>query len=53
MFRSLERLQCDSIDLLQLHDMEYADPDTIFSEAIPALLKLKEQGLIRAIGFTG
>lgn len=44
---SLERLQTDVIDLLQIH---WADHDVPFEETAGALMKLKEQGKVRHIG---
>ncbi|SEO33102.1 aldo/keto reductase [Paenibacillus sp. OV219] len=49
---SLKRLQTDYVDLLQLHDVEKQPYELIINEAIPALLKLKEQGKIRFLGVT-
>jgi aryl-alcohol dehydrogenase-like predicted oxidoreductase len=53
---SLRRLQTDTIDLLQFHEIiRIDDPARIFSSggAIDALLKAKKAGKIRYIGFTG
>ncbi|MGO4496908.1 aldo/keto reductase [Paenibacillus sp. 2RAB27] len=47
---SLERLQTDWIDLLQIHDVEQVPYETIVSETLPALEKLREDGKIRFIG---
>jgi L-galactose dehydrogenase len=47
---SLERLQTDWIDLLQLHDVETQSYDVVMNEAVPALEKLKQEGKIRLIG---
>jgi len=44
---SLRRLQTDYIDLYQTH---WQDPTTPIEETMEALLELKEQGKIRAIG---
>jgi L-galactose dehydrogenase len=49
---SLQRLQTDWIDLLQLHDVETQSYDQIMNEAVPALLRLKEEGKIRYLGIT-
>ena len=45
--RSLKRLNTDYIDLYQTH---WQEPTTPVEETMSALLKLKEQGKIRAIG---
>ena len=54
--RSLERLQVDHVDLLQLHNL--VDPlewETALGPggALEAALKAREQGLVRFIGVTG
>lgn len=57
MTRSLDescaRLGVDYIDLLQCHDIEFADLNQIVDETLPALVKLREQGRIGHIGITG
>ena len=51
---SLRLLGLSSIDLLQVHDLEFcADLETIVSETLPALDELRQQGLVRCIGITG
>ena len=51
---SLERLQLDYIDVLQVHDVEFAPTiEQITEETLPALQDLKEQGLCKFIGITG
>jgi aryl-alcohol dehydrogenase-like predicted oxidoreductase len=53
---SLQRLQVDTIDLLQHHEViRFEDPDRIFADdgAHAALLDARQQGKIRYIGFTG
>lgn len=50
---SMKRLGVDYIDLIQCHDIEFGDLDQVVTETIPALLKLKESGKVRAIGITG
>lgn len=49
---SLQRLQTDWIDILQLHDVESQPYDLIINETIPALQKLKQEGKIRFTGVT-
>ncbi|MBW8780499.1 MAG: aldo/keto reductase [Verrucomicrobia bacterium] len=50
---SCARLGVDYIDLLQCHDIEFAEADQIVNETLPALLKLKQAGRIGHIGITG
>lgn len=54
--RSLERLQTDQLDLIQLHNL--ADPaewDVAMGEggALEALIEARDEGLVRFIGVTG
>jgi aryl-alcohol dehydrogenase-like predicted oxidoreductase len=53
---SLRRLKTDHLDLWQLHEVAYwNDPERHFAPggAAEALLKAKEQGKVRFVGFTG
>src|SRR5580658_6241573 len=53
---SLRRLQTDHLDVWQIHEVIYeTDPELIFAQggAAEALLQAKQQGKVRAIGFTG
>lgn len=50
---SCERLGVDHIDLLQCHDIEFADLDQIVNETLPALVRLREAGRIGHVGITG
>jgi L-galactose dehydrogenase len=50
---SLERLKTDHLDLVIAHDIEFAPLGPILAETIPALLKAKEQGKVRAVGVSG
>jgi aryl-alcohol dehydrogenase-like predicted oxidoreductase len=53
---SLRRLQTDYLDLWQIHEVVWPDdPDRIFAPggAAEAMLKAKEEGKVRFIGFTG
>lgn len=54
--QSLKRLRTDVIDLVQVHEViRTTDPVRVFGKggAIEALVKAREQGKIRFIGFTG
>ena len=53
---SLERLQTDRVDLLQLHaigDLGELDPATGPDGALEAAVRAQEEGLVGAIGITG
>lgn len=50
---SLDRLQTDYIDIIQCHDIEFGDLDKIVSDTLPALMYLKDRGLVKHIGITG
>jgi L-galactose dehydrogenase len=50
---SLKRLKTDHLDLVIAHDIEFAPLGPILAESIPALLKAKEQGKVRAVGVSG
>jgi aryl-alcohol dehydrogenase-like predicted oxidoreductase len=53
---SLERLQTDHVDLLQLHaigDLEELDKATGPGGALAAALRAQEEGLVGAVGITG
>ncbi|XP_030846799.1 L-galactose dehydrogenase-like [Strongylocentrotus purpuratus] len=51
---SLKRLGLDYVDLIQVHDVEFASSlDLIIDETLPALEKIREEGKARFIGLTG
>jgi aryl-alcohol dehydrogenase-like predicted oxidoreductase len=53
---SLRRLQTDHLDLWQIHEVTWSDdPERIYASggAAEAMLKAKEEGKTRFIGFTG
>ena len=54
--RSLERLQVDGVDLIQLHNLVDADEwDTAMGSggALEAVIEARDEGLVRFIGVTG
>ncbi len=50
---SMQRLHTDFLDILYLHDIEFADVNQIKEEALPALQELKTQGKVRYTGISG
>ncbi|MDR3260831.1 MAG: aldo/keto reductase [Tannerella sp.] len=51
-FESMERLHVDYIDLINVHDIEFADLDVVCRETLPALVELREKGLVKHVGIT-
>ncbi len=49
---SLARLNLDAVDIVYLHDSDYAGqhPESDFAGALPTLIELREKGAVRAIG---
>lgn len=51
---SLRKLNVDYIDVVQVHDVEFAeDLKIIFDETLPELDKLRNEGKVKNIGITG
>ena len=51
-YESMERLNIDYIDLINVHDVEFADLKQVVDETLPALVKLKEEGVVKHVGIT-
>jgi len=51
-YESMERLNVDYIDLINVHDIEFADLEQICNETLPALTELKDKGLVHHVGIT-
>jgi aryl-alcohol dehydrogenase-like predicted oxidoreductase len=51
-FESMERLHTDYIDLINVHDIEFADLRQVCDETLPALVTLRNQGIVRHVGIT-
>jgi len=53
-YRSLDIIGVDYVDLIQVHDLEFSPSiDIIIEETLPTLEELREQGLIKNIGIAG
>ena len=50
---SLHRMGIDYLDIILCHDIEFVDMQQIVDETIPAIKKIKDQGKVRYIGFSG
>ncbi|SDU91765.1 D-threo-aldose 1-dehydrogenase [Microlunatus sagamiharensis] len=47
---SLERLGLDHVDIVYVHDPDDEYAEVAFTEAIPALVELRDQGVVGAVG---
>lgn len=51
-YESMERLNIGYIDLINVHDIEFADLEQVVSETLPALVGLREKGVVGHVGIT-
>ena len=52
-YESMERLNIDYIDLINVHDVEFcSDLSIIANETLPALHELKAEGVVKHVGIT-
>ncbi len=51
-YESMERLGIDRIDLINVHDIEFADLQQIVDETLPALVELRNEGVVSHVGIT-
>lgn len=51
-YESIERLHIDYIDLINVHDVEFADLHQVVDETLPALVELREKGVVKHVGIT-
>ena len=51
-YESMERLHIDYIDLINVHDIEFADLQQVVDETLPALVELKRKGVVGHVGIT-
>ncbi len=51
-YESMERLNVDYIDLINVHDVEFADLNQVAQETLPALVELREKGVVGHVGIT-
>ena len=51
-YESMERLHIEHIDLINVHDIEFADLHQIVDETLPALVELREKGVVKHVGIT-
>lgn len=51
-YESMERLNVDFIDLINVHDIEFANLHQVVDETLPALVELRHKGIVGHIGIT-
>ena len=51
-YESMERLGVDHIDLINVHDIEFADLHQVVEETFPALVALRDKGVVGHVGIT-
>jgi aryl-alcohol dehydrogenase-like predicted oxidoreductase len=51
-YESMERLNVDHIDLINVHDVEFTDLKKVAEETLPALVELREKGVVSHVGIT-
>ena len=51
-YESMERLHVDYIDLINVHDIEFSDMNQVINETLPALVELREKGIVKHVGIT-
>ncbi len=49
---SMDRLGIDFIDLINVHDIEFADLEQVVKETLPALVELRDKGVVGHVGIT-
>ena len=51
-YESMERLGIGHIDLINVHDIEFADLQQVVDETLPALVALRDKGVVGHVGIT-
>lgn len=51
-YESMDRLGIDHIDLINVHDIEFADLNQVAGETLPALVELRDKGVVSHVGIT-
>lgn len=51
-YESMERLNIEYIDLINVHDIEFSDLNQVVNETLPALTKLRDKGIVGHVGIT-
>ena len=51
-YESMERLNVDYIDLINIHDIEFSDLEQVCNETLPALVSMRNEGIVKHVGIT-
>ena len=51
-YESMERLNVGYIDIINVHDVEFADLQQVVDETLPALVELRRKGVVGHVGIT-
>ena len=51
-YESMKRLNVDYIDIINVHDVEFSDMNQVVNETLPALVELREKGIVGHVGIT-
>ncbi len=51
-YESMERLNVDYVDLINVHDIEFADLDRVCEETLPTLVEMRNKGIAKHVGIT-
>lgn len=51
-YESMDRLGIDHIDIINVHDIEFADLEQVCQETLPALVELRNKGIVSHVGIT-
>ncbi|NDW10387.1 aldo/keto reductase [Dysgonomonas sp. 520] len=51
-YESMERLNVDYVDLINVHDIEFADLELVCKETLPTLTELRDKGIVKHVGIT-
>jgi aryl-alcohol dehydrogenase-like predicted oxidoreductase len=49
---SMDRLNVDYIDIINIHDIEFADLEQVCNETLPVLVELRSKGIVGHVGIT-
>ncbi len=51
-YESMERLNVDYVDFINVHDIEFSNLEQVCNETLPALVELRKKGVVKHVGIT-